>query len=116
VFTVLIAGLLLLLALQCLLAWFWLPPMLARGRARRRGGYIRPLSPASSSTSPRTVQVHRTSTGCRPVGLKPVDRVGRALHRRLSSATAFGSSTSGRSASTETAGFLGSRSQLDDAA
>lgn len=115
-FTVIVAGLLLLLALQSLLAWFWLPPMRARGRRRRHGGYVRPLSPASSSTSPRTVRALPTSTGCRPVGLKPVDRVGRALHHRLSSGTASGSSTSGRFAGTATAGFPGDLTQLDSAA
>ena len=47
---VLIAAVLLFSALQLLLAWFWLPPMRARGRARRRGGYIKP--PASPTLNP----------------------------------------------------------------
>jgi hypothetical protein len=77
-----------------------------RGRARRRGGYMaRPR--ASSSMNRRTVAAPRTFTGCKQAGRKSAGLAGLAIILRQSRRTARGSSTTGRSAASEMAGFPG---------
>jgi hypothetical protein len=64
-----------------------------RGRARRRGGYIRLSLPASSYERAPTGEVRLISTGCKLDGPLPAAADGLALRARLSSSGARGSFT-----------------------